>query len=312
MACVSARLTVTCLVAALALGGVGCLRSIMLDETLAAARRASSSANTLHDYEAARALAYAGVGQLEGMRSLRPNNPDGLLLLTKAWTGVGYAFALDDHERALERGDEVDAEYHLLRARAAFARAKFYGLELLTLRAQGFAAAGVKRDRLRAWLRNNYADRALAEELLWLGTAWVSYVSVDTENPDTISRLWVGIELVEHVVTLDETIEYGTAHAILGAFHARNAMGELDEAKQHFDRALTIGRGRYLPTQLLVATRYHCSKHDADSYARGLRDIVSAGDPLPEARLANVIAMRRARRYLDHPSFQEECGFSVQ
>src|SRR5215208_2044772 len=97
-----------------ALACSACLRTVLVDETLAAARRASSSAETLQDYEAARELTYAGVGQLEGLYSLRPNNPDGLFLLTKAWVGVGQAFALDDYEAAVERDDELDAEYHRL------------------------------------------------------------------------------------------------------------------------------------------------------------------------------------------------------
>ena len=32
---------------------------------------------------------------------------------------------------------------------------------------------------------------------------------------------------------------------------------------------------------------------------------------LPEARLPNVIAKRRARRYLSHEVWQEECGFDA-
>jgi hypothetical protein len=101
------------------------------------------------------------------------------------------------------------------------------------------------------------------------------------------------------------------AHVVLGGYHAR-LMGELDEAKVHLDRALAIGQGRYLPAQLTLAIRYYCTRHDSDGYARTLRAVISAGDPLPKARLANVVAQRRARRYLEKRVFQEECGFEVR
>ena len=42
-----------------------------------------------------------------------------------------------------------------------------------------------------------------------------------------------------------------------------------------------------------------------------LRQIVEAGDPMPQARLANLIAQRKARRYLVHRVFREECGFEL-
>jgi hypothetical protein len=290
--------------------GAGCFRDVMVDETFAAARRASKQAETLHDFEMARDTTYAGVGQLEGLLWLRPHNETGLFMLTKAWVGVGQAFALDDYEAALERDDEAAAEYHQLRARAAFLRAKIYGLRLLALHAPGFEKAATKRDNLIAWLKANIDDRKLAEPLLWIGIAWLSHVSVDTENAESISRLWVGVELVEHVLRLDETIEHGMAHAVLGGYHAR-LMGEIEEAKPHFDRALAISRGRFLPVQLTLATRYHCTRHDGKGYEQVLRQIVAAGDLMPEARLANLIAQRKARRYLAHRVFSEECGFEL-
>lgn len=60
-----------------------------------------------------------------------------------------------------------------------------------------------------------------------------------------------------------------------------------------------------------LATRYFCAKSDRASYERTLNEVLAAGDPLPEARLQNVIAQRRARRYLNNELWQEECGFQL-
>lgn len=285
------------------------MRDVLVDQTLKGARQASASAETIQDFEAARNVAYSGIGTLEGLYSLRNTNPDGLFLLTKAWCGVGQGFIMDDYEAALEREDEIQWKYHQLRARAAFDRAKFFGLRRLKQQADGFDEAARKQTTLRAWLRANIDDPEMAEPLYWLGLSWVSRVSVDTENAATISELWVGLELLEHVIFLDETVEHGMAHVVLGGFAARSVLGELAEAKKHFDRALELSGGKYLPVQLALAIRYHCTRKDQKSYTAVLRAILDAKDPAPNTRLANVIAQRRARRYLGNRIWQEECGF---
>jgi hypothetical protein len=72
---------------------------------------------------------------------------------------------------------------------------------------------------------------------------------------------------------------------------------------------MQINGGKFLITQLQYATRYHCAKSDKPTYEKMLNDVLAAGDPIPEARLQNLIAKRRARRYLDNKIFQEDCGF---
>jgi len=117
--------------------------------------------------------------------------------------------------------------------------------------------------------------------------------------------------MVRRSVELDEKAVYATGHTILGAYHARTAMAELDESKKHFDRALELNGGKFLPTKLNYATRYHCAKGNKADYDRLLKEVLSSGDPLPEARLQNAIAKRRARRYLGNKIWQEECGFAA-
>ena len=218
---------------------------------------------------------------------------------------------MDEYEQALERGDEATAQYVRLRARAAFERAKQFGLRLVAQRADGFEGAVRNAKTLRAWLIDNYDDEELAPELLWLGVAWLGRVQADSENSEAIADLWVGVTVIEHVVRLDETVEHGLAHVILGAYHARAVIAELEESKQHFDRALALNGGKYLVTQLQLAQRYYCQKHDKAGYEKALREVLDAPDPLPEARLANTVAKRFARRYLGNKLWQEECGFGL-
>ena len=286
-------------------------RDDLIADTLDANRRGADAIGTIHDFEVAENIAYAGLGQLEGLHRLRPDDNNGLYLLTRAWSGAAFAFMLDSMERAEEAGHDTLAAYHADRARAGFKRARFYGVQLLNRRAEGFEGAQKNAETLEAWLKENYTEKEYADEMLWLGYAWLGEVSVDTESPETVADLWVGVELLKHVARLDETIQHGTVHTILGAYHARNALAELDVAKTHFDRALELGGDKMLATKLTMATRYYCMKKDRANYNRLLNEIVAAEDPFPEQRLTNIIAKRKARRYLGNPLWQEECGFDV-
>lgn len=297
--------------ATLAVTTGGCLKAMLLKGQIKGTRDGSGAVNTLHDWEVARAVASAGIGQLEGMHKLAPDNTDALFMLTRGWTGLSFGFTEDDYEEATEKGDEVMAEYHLLRARAGYQRAKHYGVELLGHHAEGFEAAKKNQPTLSSWLKENFTDKEQAEDLLWVGYAWIGHVSASKDVPEVVGELYVGVELVQRSVELDDTLVHGTGHTILGAYHARTAQSELDEAKVEFDKALAINGGKYLPTKLNLAQRYYCAKGDKDAYVKTLNEILAAGDDLPEARLPNVIAKRRARRYLGNKIWQEECGFRL-
>jgi tetratricopeptide (TPR) repeat protein len=289
----------------------GCVKKILLNGQISSTREASPAINTLQDYEGARSVGQAGLGQLEGMHRLAPDNEDALFLLTRGWASVAFGFIEDEYEQAYEREDEPLSEYHLARARAAYQRAVHYGVQLLERTAQGFDAAKRNQETIRAWLVQNFDDPAQAEDLLWIGYAWIGHASAAREEPAIVAELFIGIEIVKRALELDETVAYGTGHVVLGAYHARSAMAELDQAKQHFERAIALSQGRYLVAKLNYAQRYYCAKGDRAGYERTLNEVLAAGDPLPAARLQNVIAKRRARRYLSNSVWQEECGFAM-
>jgi tetratricopeptide (TPR) repeat protein len=298
------------LAAALSLTSVGCMRKVLLDGQIKGTLDGSEAVNTLHDFEVARAVARAGLAQLEGLHKLAPYNENALFMLTRTWAGASSAFTEDDWEMAVEKNDTRMAEYHLLRARAGYTRARFYGIELLTKRASGFEQARRNANSMRAWLRENFTHVDEAEDLLWIGFAWVGHVGVSKDVPEAVGDLYVGVEILQRSLELNNTLEYGMGHTIMGAYHARTALAELDESKRHFDEAMKINEGKYLLTQLNYATRYYCFKSDKPNYEKMLKAVLAAGDTLPEARLQNVVAKRKARRYLEHSVFAEDCGFN--
>ena len=280
---------------------------LLYEDALKWTREASDTVQTMDDFEAAQESAYGAMGMLEGLHKLVPDDQDGLLLLVKAWSGIAYAFMDDDREDALDHKDEQLAAYHEARARAAFKRARFYGDELIGLQASGFKQAQRNADTLRAWLKDNFDDKQYAEELMWVAFSIVGRVAFDMDNPETVSELWIGIELAEQSARLDETLEYGQAHTMIGAAEA--GLHDYDEAKKHFDRAIELSQGKALSVKITMAERYYCPKSDKKDYFDALNQVLEAGDTLPDERLSNTIAKRRARRYLSNKYWQEDCAF---
>jgi hypothetical protein len=303
-----ARFLSMALVGLLGLGSTGCIKSMLVNGQISSTRKGAGALNTVGDYELARSAASAGLAQFEGMHNLAPDNEDALFLLTRSWVSYGYAFVEDDYDAATDAGDDDLADYHKKRARLAYDRAVFYGLELLGKHAEGFEAAKKNDETMRAWLKSNFDDKEDAEILFWAGYAWLARVNISKDQPEMVADLFVGIAMLERSLELDpEYNNYGATTA-LAAYHARTAAAELDQAKQLFEGAIQKTEGKSLLIKVNYATRYACLKGDKALYEKLINEVLSAEDPDPNQRLTNTIAKRRAKRALSKPRM-ENCGF---
>jgi hypothetical protein len=296
------------LAGALALGSTGCIKKMILNSQIKATRTGSGAADTIADYELARAAASAGLMQFEGMHRLAPDNEDALFLLMRGWAGFGYAFAQDDYEVALISGDDELADYHKGRAKLAFDRSISYGMELLAKNHDGFEANKKTADSLNAWLQKEFDGSEDGELLFWLGSAWLARVNLLKDEPEYVAELYIGVAMLERSrATNPGYMAYG-ATSTLGAYHARSAAAELDQAKSLLDEALAKTERKALGVQLNYASRYACAKGDQALYEKMINEVLSVADPDPHLRLQNTIAKRRARRALTKTVMQD-CGF---
>jgi hypothetical protein len=297
------------LVVALALGSTGCIKKMLLNGQIEATRTGAGAADTIADYELARAAASAGLMQFEGMHRLAPDNEDALYLLMRGWAGYGYAFCEDDYLTAVFAGDEAMADYQKKRTKLAYDRSIAYGLELLGKKADGFDDAKKNADTIKAWLTSNFDDKEDAENLFWAGSAWMARVNLLKDEPEYVANLFIGVAMLERSRELDpEYLAWG-ATSTLAAYHARNAMAELDLAKRLLDQALEKTQHKALGIQVNYA-KYACVKNDQALYEKMLNEVLSSPDPDPNLRLQNTIAKRRARRMLTKPAM-ENCGFTA-
>jgi hypothetical protein len=298
------------LVGALGLGSTGCIKEIILNGQIEGTRKASAAIDRYSDYEIARTAAYAGVTQFEGMHYLAPDNEDALFMLTKTWASNAFAFIEDDLEQAEDTEGENSElyKYHKARALAAYDLAIHYGTTLLQKKCPGFDGAKKNDATMKPWLACFDDPGQDAESLFWTANAWIGRVNILKDEPAAVSELFVGVAMMEKVAQLNGDYLYGSPHAILGAYHARSPLAELEQSKQELDKAIAFTQGKALLPRFLLATRYYCTKGDKEGYVKTLTEIVEAGDTLPEQRLTNAIAKRRAKRWLGKDRMSRSCG----
>lgn len=288
----------------------GCLKQIILEGQIGSTRKASAAVNTIGDYEVAEKIASAGLGQLEGYHYLAPDNADALFLLTRSWTSVSFGFAEDAMERAEDsEGTGPNWDYHKRRAEAGYERAIWYGTKLLEQDHPGFKDHLKNVDTLKEYTATFTDAEVDAQNLFWLGYAWLGRVNVGKEKPELVGEAWVGATLIERSIELDPTYMNGSGYVALASYHARTPMAELDEAKTLFDKALAAQEGKVYLGKVQYATRYLCAKGDKAGYEKLLKEVMDAGDGDPYQRLPNTIAKRKASRWLGKERMRANCGF---
>jgi hypothetical protein len=304
------RVSTVALVAALGLGTSGCIKQLILNGTIEGTRKGSAAVDSFSDYEVAQTAAFAGVTQFEGFHYLAPENEDALFLLAKGWTSAGFAFIEDQYEQAEDTdGPESPlAAYQKARAVAAYDRAIHYGVELLEHKNPGFEAAKKNDETIKKWL-SAFTDPSDGANLFWAGYAWISKVNMLKDEPASVADLFIGVAMMERVNQLDTNYLYGSVHTILGSYHARSPMAELEEGKAEFDKAIAVTQGKGLLPKLQLAAKYYCVKGDKEAYVKTLTEVIEAGDTMPEQRLSNAIAKRKAKRYLGKDRMQRMCSF---
>ncbi|HEX4513014.1 MAG TPA: TRAP transporter TatT component family protein [Polyangiaceae bacterium] len=301
------RLLTFAAAAAFALSSNGCIKAILTNGQISATRQGSGALDTVGDFEMARSSVAAGLSQFEGMHRLAPDNTDALFLLTKGWAGYGFAIAEDDMDAAIDKNDDEMAAYHKKRAAMAYERAVFYGLELLHHTDEGFDKARKNEDTFKKWLSENFDSKDDAENLFWVGYAWLSRVNV-TKDPALVGELFIGVAMIEQSVKLNPEYNHFAGTTALAAYHARTAMSEMDQSQKMFEDALAKTQRKSLVVQLNYATRWACNKGDKAMYEKLINEVLTADDPDPQQRFTNMLAKRRARRAL-LKSRMEDCGF---
>jgi hypothetical protein len=285
----------------------GCIDAILTNGTIASTREASTVFDQMGDYELGKTAAQAGMVQNEGFHKLAPDNEDALFMLVQGWGGYAWGFCEDDMEIARDQGDDATADYHKKRAKLAYDRAIFYGLELIGHKDKGFDKAKKDDRTLEDWLKKNFESKDDAASLFWLAYAWMSKVSLLQDDPAMVADLYIGVDLMERSFALDPDYYFSSAMVALAAYHGRAADAEVADARKLFDTALQKTQRKSLAVQLTYA-QMACVLGDRALYEKMLKEVIDADDPDPAQRMNNTLAKRRAKRYMGKQRMMD-CGF---
>lgn len=294
--------------------GIGALAASMLaapallgcDTTRLAARttakvfdRGAPAFEEFYDYETAGTAAQATIMQLEALLRADPGNEIMLEQLVRAYISYSYGWVEDEMEEKEVAGDDVGADRARRRARSMYRRAFALAKHWIAKDHDGLddAIAG-GLEQFEPWLRREFDDRDDAGILFWAGYAWGSLVNVSRDDMAAVADLGFAKAMIARSVALDPTYYHSSGVLFLGVATAQELGADLDVANRYFEQALTQTERKNLLVQANMANTYAVMRQDRGLYLRLLAEVLEAQDPLPEARLGNEIARRRAERYI--------------
>lgn len=220
---------------------------------------------------------------IDGMVEGSPNDPETLLAAAKLYSAYTSGFVA---------GDDGDRATLLAR------RARDYA----------FRAAGLTKPRFAALHDKPYTQfepvaqdfGAGDEELLFaVITTWAGVIQAESGNFDRLADLAKVDLLTRRLLELDETYYYGAPHLALGLLNSLLPPmlgGKPEVAREHFEKALEIGDGKFLPAYVMYAENYAKKSFDKKLYTELLSHVLATPpDVVPELTLVNTLAQRQAK-----------------
>lgn len=280
------RRTLTLATCALvAFSTTGCITKILAKGQMKTTRTVGAALDTVGDYDVAKAAAFSGIAQFEGVRRLAPDDENTLFLLTKAWGGGTYAYIEDEIELAVERGDDAGRAVAIERACNAYERGKGYAYDLLSLRDAKWAEHVKTEASLAKSLEDHFQDPTGTEHVFWSAYAMLNRQSLcaPAESLAAAARQMMAFvykyrpEYKDYASRLTEAAVMSRVEVDAGCFDAKdpNKCGESAKAaRKIFDEVKQFTEGRSLVVQLNLGTRYACRIGDKELFENSLREVL--------------------------------------
>ena len=237
---------------------------------------------------------------IEALIAADPRNRDLLLAAASGFTQYAYAFVQQEADfveaRDLARATELRA-----RARRLYLRALGYGFRALELDAPGLRAR-LQADPGAAAAALSGLRKEHVPALYWTAAAWAAAIALAKEDGELTADLGAVEAMMRRALALDEGYEEGALHEFFLVYEGSRASvgGSLARAREHFERAVALSQGRKAGPLVSLAETVAVATQDRAEFERLLRQALALDpDAVPELRLANVLAQRRARWLLE-------------
>jgi hypothetical protein len=221
---------------------------------------------------------------MDGMVEGVPANERLLLAASQTYASYASAFVQDS-----------DPEY----AQALFKRARNYALAAL-------AERGINNPATTPFETFEAQVAALGPKdvpyLFWSAANWGSWISLNLDSMEAMAELPRVEVMMRHVLKLDEGYHYGGPHLFMGIWYASRppiAGGDLEQAQQHFTRAMELSDHQFLMTKVYYADYYARKTFDKQLFTTALKDVLATpANTVPELTLLNTVAHRKALKML--------------
>jgi hypothetical protein len=274
--------------------------------TISVMRRASPALGRLRDPDLSEAALPGSIAQMEGVLELVPDNTQLRILMGRAYVSYGFGFMEDHYEIAEHDGTEEEVETWRNRASLAYLRARevtIAGLDqrhpedggLLAAEHQGFDA--FQEHLLR------FTDPENDAPLLMFATyAWARYIGLHRDDMNAIADLAFVQAMSERLLAINETyFDYAPVALHGGIIGSRPAAlgGQPDQARTEIERAIEATHRQNLMYLVTEAQIVAVALQDRALYRSLLEEVIHFDvDTVPDSRLQNIIAQRRAHRWL--------------
>jgi predicted anti-sigma-YlaC factor YlaD len=235
-----------------------------------------------------------GLKTIEGLLAESPHHKGLLLAATSGFTQYAYAFVQTEGDLA-EDTDIARATAFRERAGRLYRRALRYGQRALEQARPGFLPL-LRSDKRAALARFKKAD---VPQLYWTALAWGAAISLNKTDSELGADLPQVEALMRRALELDESYGQGAIHDFFIAYEGGRptaAGGSVERARESLTRALQLSSGQRAAPLVSFAETVDVGLQDRPEFERLLNQALAIDvDALPEQRLANVIAQRRAK-----------------
>jgi tetratricopeptide (TPR) repeat protein len=233
------------------------------------------------DPELAKGSFPANLKLMEGLLKNAPKNRDVLITLSMGFSGYSMLF--------VERDDPA-------RASALYLRARDYGI-----RALGDKGAVLKNPRLRGKMLQTALQNMSKEDLkplFWTTMSWNAWINLNLDKPAALAQLTLSQACLERVMEIDANYLYGLPYILMGASLAAMPPmlgGNIQEAKDYFEKALRLSNRKFFLTQYYFAKFYTVRVQDKELFLKLIQEIID-GDPheLKDVCLINGVVQNQA------------------
>ncbi len=282
------------------------LGRVTVGTTAKVLRRAQPAIKMESDYDLAARAIPGALKTVEGFWVVSPDNENLIFILTEGYCQYGLAFVQDEWEVATLAKDYDGIAHQNSRATKIFTRCLNYALR--TLGSQWQKDIFGTTEQVEKLVAGTGAGKR--DALMWAAIALGSIINHNLNNVDIIAQLSTVRRMLARVIELDAAkrpsdLAYAALpYVALGQVESASTQtGDPKKAIEYFEKAIAVttvdGQELYLLPRTMMAYRVGKMSGDRTLYHDNLVKVLATSPAVwPAQRLANELAHRRARRYL--------------